>query len=327
MECPRRYPKSVHEQASGTAGAWSETPTRSSLGHHRGWLFLAKPALSTVVGATPTSGTISRLGSSGLCLAVDDFGHATVTDLACPHRGVHLSLGHVDGEGAVVCAAHHTRFSRAGDVIGGPSTAPLRRRPAHTSDLGYWVWPHSDPPTPIPDIAELNGRAVLAEGTRIGPYDWRDIGENAVDSAHISALHGTPTLPQVLDYTADYGAFRVTSTITWTTGPNRTRDGHVQFEVFKPGVVVVRFSGIARLTSIVTWWPLQPNVAVVTWQVVMTDPNPRPVEIRLGEHLVGEVEAQLLDDLRIWEHKGPRGSVRLGPLDRHIASYREWADL
>lgn len=288
---------------------------------------MARPAYGAVLGTTPTPGTITRLGDSSLCLALSPDGVPAVTQLACPHRGVHLTQGRVETDGAIVCVAHNTRFDRDGRVCSGPAVEPLHVLPADSTELGYWIGAGHKPSERLkPNIPELGGRPLLAEGHQIGPFDWRDIGENAVDSSHISALHGTPALPRVLEVRATQCEYRVKSTITWTTAPGRTRDGTVEFVVNRPGVVVVRFSGIAAVTSLVTWWPLNDLAAVVSWQIVMTAPDASSASTRLGKRLVAEIEGQLLDDMKIWRHKGPRAGSRLGPLDRYIAAYREWAD-
>ena len=252
--------------------------------------------------------------------------------MTCPHLGVHLTNGQVDEAGVITCAGHGSRYCRAGGVVGGPSPEGITRHDAVTTDLGDWIWLSDEAPPPAPAVTELSGGTVVRSGSCVGPFDWRDIGENAVDSAHIHVLHGTPNVPRLTHVEFKEREATIGSTITWTTGPDRSREGDVEFHIFKPGLVVVRFGGIVPIVSVIACWSLDTAAVVLTWQVVTPEAKTAATgrsgrgERRVAERLALEVERQLLQDIEIWRHRGPRVAPHYAPTETAIAQYRAWAD-
>jgi len=120
----------------------------------------------------------------------------------CPHRGVPLSQGHVEGD-ALRCAYHGLEFGKDGRCLRIP-TQPLipdemcvRSYPLVERSPFIWLWPGDAAkadPTLLPDHHRLGlGR----DGWSAEPYFMLEIHsnysmlfENLLDTSHISFLHG-----------------------------------------------------------------------------------------------------------------------------------------
>lgn len=307
-------------------------PTAAASASASTWLFLARPAREFVLGPGSSLGPVNHLRGTDRCLVEMPGTPTSVAPLACPHLGVHLTNAQIDETGVITCAGHGSRYCRTGVVIDGPSQTGIVCHDTITTDLGDWIWPSSEAPSPAPVVAELDGGTVVRSGSCLGPFDWRDVGENAVDSAHIHVLHGTPNVPQLTHVEFSEREASIGSTITWTTGQDRSREGDVEFRIFKPGLVVVRFGGIVPIVSVVACWSLNSSDAVLSWQVVIPDTANSANstfgrgERRVAERLALEVERQLLQDIEIWRHRGPRVPPNYAPAETAIAQYRAWAD-
>jgi 5,5'-dehydrodivanillate O-demethylase len=115
----------------------------------------------------------------------------------CPHRGVHLSLGFVEGE-LIQCAYHGWRFAPDGRCIAQPAEPkPFCQRISIKSYptreyLGLiFVYLGEGEPPPLPRLgdyedAELYECHIAAD---TWPCSYLDLLENATDMAHTAFLH------------------------------------------------------------------------------------------------------------------------------------------
>lgn len=160
----------------------------------RAWYVLAP---SDRLGATPR---VTRLHGTPVVLWRDRQGVAHALEDRCPHRGVPLSDGHVDGDD-LRCGYHGWRFAgdgRCTEIPGLPGAEDVPGRGARSYPVveqqGF-VWAWADPDTPpegqpyrfphADDPAYLVAReAMVAKGP------VHQVIENALDVPHTAFLHG-----------------------------------------------------------------------------------------------------------------------------------------
>jgi len=132
----------------------------------------------------------------------------------CPHRGVSLSMGTIDGNGEIVCPYHAMSFNAEGYCTRIPadlkittfSQAANLRRYNVTEKYGF-VWIALGEPTQdIPVFSEWEQAETIT--FQCGPYYINAtaprIIENFVDIAHFPFIHrellGDPEFPEVSNY-------------------------------------------------------------------------------------------------------------------------------
>lgn len=132
----------------------------------------------------------------------------------CPHRGVSLSRGWIDGNGAIVCPYHAMSFNSAGHCIRIPADLKITAFPQSANLRCYkaaesygFVWVSLGEPTQeIPVFSEWQQADTIA--FQCGPYYIKAsaprIVENFVDVAHFPFTHqgllGDPEFPEVSNY-------------------------------------------------------------------------------------------------------------------------------
>lgn len=118
----------------------------------------------------------------------------------CPHRGVSLALGSVEGD-TLVCPYHGLAFNNAGQCVRIP-TQPDQPPPARASVRTYqtqeryglvWVCLGS-PEQDVPPFPEWDDPTTYRRRIFGGPYHYRSSGqraiENLLDVAHLPFVHG-----------------------------------------------------------------------------------------------------------------------------------------
>jgi 5,5'-dehydrodivanillate O-demethylase len=149
--------------------------------------------------ATGTARAIRLLGEDLVVFRALD-GRLGLLDEACPHRGVSLRCGQVDGEG-IACPYHGWKFDPAGRCLAMPAeTAPrpkqlekARTRAFPAQELGGLIFAYLGPqPAPLlPRYDLLVWEDVLRDiGHALIPCNWLQIMENSVDPTHVEWLHG-----------------------------------------------------------------------------------------------------------------------------------------
>jgi vanillate O-demethylase monooxygenase subunit len=143
---------------------------------------------------------------------VADGSLAAAKDICC-HRGVPLSLGHVDGD-EIVCKYHGLRYDRAGRCTSIPAhptgaISPRLRLKIFPVAERYgliWVRLVDTGPLALPDFAEWDDREylrVLPDSVAISAAAGRQI-EGFLDVSHFAFVHaasfGEPHNPVVPDY-------------------------------------------------------------------------------------------------------------------------------
>jgi phenylpropionate dioxygenase-like ring-hydroxylating dioxygenase large terminal subunit len=131
----------------------------------------------------------------------------------CHHRGVPLSLGHVEGD-EIVCRYHGLRYDRTGRCVCIPAhpvgaISPRLRLDMYPAQERYglvWVRLVDDGPRPLPEMTEWESPEylqVLPDSVDIGAAAGRQV-EGFLDVSHFAFVHkesfGEPDNPVVPDY-------------------------------------------------------------------------------------------------------------------------------
>lgn len=164
----------------------------------------------------------------------------TVAKDQCPHRGVRVSLGHIDGD-RLICPMHGLHFDAEGRCTKIPSLpdqcAPISPRmclQTYQSELRYgivWTCLKPEPiwPLPVwPGIANPEYKKVY-----VPPIDWACSAvrhtENFNDQAHFPFVHlksfGSDAVVHTHEYEVEEPSFGLAFDYDYVEGGNRFPDG------------------------------------------------------------------------------------------------------
>jgi phenylpropionate dioxygenase-like ring-hydroxylating dioxygenase large terminal subunit len=123
-------------------------------------------------------------------------GQARALAAACPHLGVDLGLGWVDGNW-IRCIFHHWAFDEAGQCQQIPCQAKIpaqAKLPAYTTDEAYgfiWVYPAAGEVTRVAEFEELRGQPLVTSTDK--PFERRCHHHicmmNGIDAQHLKTIH------------------------------------------------------------------------------------------------------------------------------------------
>jgi phenylpropionate dioxygenase-like ring-hydroxylating dioxygenase large terminal subunit len=157
------------------------------------------------------------LCSQRIALFRGDDGSVRAIDSFCPHMGVDLALGSVQGN-ELQCFFHHWRFSGEGKCTKIPASDKISPRAnlhswAVEEKYGLiWVFPDSRPDFPLPGVMALDGQEVRGiPGRAFNRLCHHHINMiNGIDPQHLKTVHGMQTemklktLDQGLDHQIEY---------------------------------------------------------------------------------------------------------------------------
>jgi len=138
-----------------------------------------------------------RILGENLTLYRGTSGTAYIVAQRCPHRGVHLSLGFVEGE-LIQCAYHGWQFAADGHCVAQPAEPKpfchlvnIKSYPTREYLGLVFVYMGDGVPPPLPRLAdyedeELYDCQIVGD---IWPCSYLDLLENATDMAHTAFLH------------------------------------------------------------------------------------------------------------------------------------------
>jgi nitrite reductase/ring-hydroxylating ferredoxin subunit len=124
-------------------------------------------------------------------------GAAHIVARRCPHRGVHLSLGFVEGEN-IQCAYHAWQFDASGACVAQPAEpkpfchrVSIKAYPTQEYLGLIFVYLGEGEAPPLPRLADFENDEIydIQIAGDIWPCSYFDLLENATDMAHTAFLH------------------------------------------------------------------------------------------------------------------------------------------
>jgi nitrite reductase/ring-hydroxylating ferredoxin subunit len=188
-------------------------------------------------------------------------GTARAFDDRCPHRGVALSLGKVEGQG-LRCAYHGWCFGPDGglcDVPGmglPPGQTAVRTHPVREAHGLLWMWlgaPAQAEGTPLPDVAPWGSgdSADLLLSLDIRAH-WSLVLDNGLDLFHQHLHVGVPfffRVHELVRFGEEDDAFTVRYRASLKNAVDRARYGFIDLAV-RGNVLRLDFSGLPIIHAI-----------------------------------------------------------------------------
>ncbi len=210
-------------------------------------------AFSREVTSTPLA--IRLLDERVVLYRLSDGGVSAARDI-CYHRGVPLSLGHVEGD-EIVCKYHGLRYDREGRCVcipahPGGTISPRLRLDLYRAQERYglvWIRLVDDGPRPLPELPEWDDPdylQVVPDAVDLKAAAGRQM-EGFLDVSHFAFVHresfGEPDNPVVPDYkvtktTQGFVADYLSTVSNYAHGSKHLNPPgflwHRRFEVFHP---------------------------------------------------------------------------------------------
>jgi len=249
----------------------------------------------------------------------------------CPHLGAHIGHGGRVEDGCLVCPFHEWSFDLGGANVSIPYAerpnrkARLRTFPTIARNRHLLAWYHPDaqqaPMWDVPEALPEHPVECLRLDRRIGTA-WQEVAENSVDMAHFKSVHGMSRVAPMGNLHIDGPYRQVLSTQAFRT-PRGEMEGQIESNSFGPGVGVVHFTLIGKVTLISTTTPLEADQ--VDLRFTMYHAEGDSLAAKIGQGFGAEVARQLDQDIPIWEHKRYQPSPALAPSEKAITEFRRWA--
>ncbi len=255
-----------------------------------------------------------------------DDGTPHLLDAHCPHLGAHLGHGGtVEGSG-LRCPFHHWRFEGDGRC----SDVPYARRIPPAAQVRAWevverngvifFWHHADGAPPgfeIPEVPELRPSGawtpLVARRYRIRSH-WVDMNENAVDGEHFLHVHGTPVAPRLQCESRGHELHIFTA----PGDPFQVRSVD-----HGPGFRVVYATEPTESVIFLAATPIDESYTESIFAYTARR-LPGLDADALAATMVERLDADMQQDIRIWENKVYRESPLLCDGDGPISEYRRW---
>ena len=256
-------------------------------------------------------------------------GQAVVLDAFCPHLGAHLGVaGKVHGE-SLQCPFHGWRFGADGQCVAIPYCDDIPGRAAvrawHSNEINgeIMVWYHPAGVAPTFDMPLME---EFTNDAWTEPQFWeftipnhvQNIAENVCDPEHFQYVHHMPKTPPSEVTIADDE--RV---LTLTTDARSTAHPHVlTATVHNPGLAIVRttYAPDAEMLVYSTAQPTSPNETHMRWTLTVR----KEIVDRVGDEVMRNIKAGILDDFPVWEHKIYRQQPVFCKGDQTLVTFRKW---
>lgn len=315
--------------------------------HPSGWYFVARSA-----DLPPGSLSSRKLAGRELVIFRTTGGRASALDAHCPHLGAHLGVGgRVEGE-VLRCPFHGFCFDADGTCVKtGYGTKPppkARVRSWPVIERHGLVFVHHDalgraPTFEIPET-DVEGWTRIRMRTLRFRSHVQEIAENSVDIGHLGWVHGYENVRPLKDLHVDGPYLNARYAMTRPRKTFFQKAGiQTEFEIFQYGL------GYARVEVDVV------SLGLRTRQFVLARPlDEDQVELNLGmsvrriekpatihpllsllpkrwlteqiaDAAIDEYEADVLQDVPIWENKIHVDSPALAEGDGPVGRYRRWA--
>ena len=254
-----------------------------------------------------------------------------VADAWCPHLGAHLGYGGRVEDGCLVCPFHEWSFDAEGTNVDIPYAdrtnrkARLRTYPTRECNGHLLTWYHPDPSVAplweVPEARPENPVECLRLDREVGTA-WQEVAENGVDMAHFRSVHGMSRVSEVGELHME-GPYRRTRSNQLFNTSRGEFDGQIESNSYGPGLGVVHFTLMGRVTQISATTPLERDRVRISFTMYHAAGD--DIAAKIGQAFGAEVARQLDQDIPIWEHKRYQPSPALAPTEKPITEYRKWA--
>ena len=235
-------------------------------------------------------------------------------------------------DGCLVCPFHEWSFDAAGRNNSIPYAdrpnrkARVRTYPTMERNRHLLVWYHPDreaaPSWQVPDVLPANPVECLRLDREVAAA-WQEVAENSVDMAHFRSVHGLSRVSEVGELHVDGPYRRTRSSQSFQTACGEF-EGQIESNSFGPGLGVVHFTLMGRVTLISATTPLERDRVLIRF--TMYHATGDDVAAKIGQAFGAEVARQLDQDIPIWEHKRYQASPALAPSEKPITAFRKWAN-
>lgn len=253
-----------------------------------------------------------------------------VFDAYCPHLGAHLGVGGRVDDGCLVCPFHEWSFAADGTNVAIPYAdrpnrkARIRAYPTAVRNGQLLFWFHPDPDVPPKwEVAQ----ALTDEHREVGRYTWtvrsvwQEVAENSVDMAHFRSVHGLERVADIGEVLLD-GPLRTVKSVQLFNSARGTFEGALETTSYGPGMGVIHFDLMGRVTMISATTPVDPDTIEVRFTLYHSGD---PIAEKIGAGFAAEVSRQFGEDIPIWENKRYQPSPALAPSERAVTEFRRWA--
>lgn len=210
----------------------------------------------------------------------------------------------------------------------------------------WWHPLRAEPSYDVPHLPEFDDHAdfstpIRRHHPRIRAL-WQELGETAVDVAHVQAHLiefglgmdesgevatgvGRGRAPEVVDssWEGPHGWMRLAQPFPTPQGPV---PGHVDTDSYGPGLSVTWFTGLLDTGLLGCNIPIDEETTEIRFTYVVRTAGEREVSDSLAQAFVGEIDRLAVDDLEIWEHKAYLTRPALAVGDGPIMAFRRWAE-
>ena len=263
----------------------------------------------------------------------------------CPHRGVSLSMGWIDGNRTLVCPYHAMSFNSQGHCTRIPADLKIKSFPQAANLRTYkveekygFVWVAlEEPEQEIPMFPEWEQAAAIT--FQCGPYfinaSAPRIVENFVDVAHFPFTHkdllGDPAFPEVPNYNLVVEAEEISAEDIHFYQPNPEGTGEAKsvsylYKIVRPLVACFRKGENSKQFSIFLVVTPVEETRSIAWLGVARNYSP---EISNDELRTFQDEVMAQDIPMVESQRPQKLPLNLQqefhfPCDKMAIAYRKW---
>ncbi len=286
--------------------------------------------------AVGESKALKQMGQEFVLFRGQD-GQARLLDAHCPHLGAHLGHGGKVVDNALQCPFHAWEFGGDGrcrkipyaQKI--PSRAGVKSWPVQEKNGMILFWYHhadADADWEVEEFPQLG-----EEGwTPMQTMNWtvrthvQEIGENGVDAAHLSYVHGTTNVPETELFEDGFVLrSRYTSEVedggVWLDA----KETVVERACYGLGLSTLLMDGAVRLLTVASRTPIDEEQVLLSVGFTLRALPSSEENEALMKRILEKYSSEVGQDIRIWEHKAYADKPMLCDGDGPIGQWRRFA--
>jgi 3-ketosteroid 9alpha-monooxygenase subunit A len=270
-----------------------------------------------------------------LVLYRTEAGRAAMLDAYCAHQGAHLGIGgRVIGE-TLRCPFHAWCYDAAGACVSIPfatkipANASVGAWPVEEKNGIVWAYHHGDGHAPdwqLPEYGLDDAWTTLRSQSWNIRVHCQEIGENAVDTAHLLHVHSQePPSNRAIEVETDGPFFHVKQHMRMGDGMFGGMEMPVHITTCGPGVAVLRVNiGPVETMSFISQTPIDDERVTAWVNFAMKKLPDEHVTEQVCQTYAGYLNEQYTQDIPIWENKIYRHRPPLSSADGPITAWRKW---